>query len=255
VPGAPRLVCASILWQSIVDLVALLLAVSLVTVLNILKDGDAVAADVVAGLQSNTSLLPAVLVFSVILTAIHWFVRPLLLIFFGGWLMRSFGLFALILDIVLFSVAVLLAPVQVQSTAVAWWSIPVAAVVYDIVDFALVVVVGLNRPRPDGKRRHEAVWRQLERLPSMRRNWMSEKLRLEEASSTLLSYGLEIGLANTPSVNCADGSRPLYTASLTRSTPSRLRRSSASCSSSWDRRTSSLARWRPRNPKPCRRIG
>jgi uncharacterized membrane protein YvlD (DUF360 family) len=148
------------LWQSLVDLVALVLALLLVAILSILKDGDVVAADVVARLQANTSLLPAVLVFSIILTAIHWFVRPLLLIFFGGWLMRSFGLFALILDILLFSIAILLAPVQVQATAVPWWAIPVAAVLYDLFDFVLVQLVGLNRP--------------------------------------LLSYGVEIGLANTP---------------------------------------------------------
>ena len=32
----------------------------------------------------------------------------------------------------------------------------------------------------------------------MRRNWISERLRLEEAYRTFLSYGLEIGLADTP---------------------------------------------------------
>jgi ubiquinone biosynthesis protein len=186
------------LWQSLVDFTALILALLLVTILSVLKDGDVAAADLVARVQSNASLWPSVLVFSIILTAIHWFVRPLLLIFFGGWLMRSLGLFALILDIVLFSIAILLAPLPFQSTAVPWWGVPLAAVLYDLIDFALVVLVGLNRPRLDRRRRHEAVWRQLERLPSMRRNWISEKLRLEEASSTFLSYGLEVGLANTP---------------------------------------------------------
>jgi hypothetical protein len=64
-----------------------------------------------------------------------------------------------------------------------------------VIDFALV---GSNRPRPDGRRAHETAWRQLERLRSMRRNWISEKLRLREAFATLLSYGLELGLADTP---------------------------------------------------------
>jgi hypothetical protein len=53
-----------------------------------------VATEIATRLQSEASLLPALLIFSVILTAIHWFVRPLLLIFFGSWVMRSFGLFA-----------------------------------------------------------------------------------------------------------------------------------------------------------------
>jgi hypothetical protein len=49
------------------------------------------------------------------LTAVHWFLRPLLLIFFGSWLMRSFRLLALILDVVLFFVAVVLAPLTVPT--------------------------------------------------------------------------------------------------------------------------------------------
>jgi hypothetical protein len=59
-----------------------------------------------------------VLIFSVILTAIHWFVAPLLLIFFGSWVMRTFGLFALILDVILFTIALFLAPVPLQAAAV-----------------------------------------------------------------------------------------------------------------------------------------
>jgi ubiquinone biosynthesis protein len=186
------------LFQSVVDFIALVIALLLVTIVAFIKDGDFAAADMWASIQSNSSLLPAVLIFSIILTAIHWFVRPMLLVFFGGWLMRSFGLFAMILDIFLFAVAILLAPVKFEGPTPTWWLIPVAAVLYDLVDFGLGILVGLNRPQLDGKRPHEAVWRRLEQLPSMRRNWISEKLRLEEASSTLLSYGLEISLTNTP---------------------------------------------------------
>ena len=66
-------------WHSVVDFVALLVALILVTILSVLKDGDYVAADVVARLQSHPPLLPTVLALSVIQIAIHWFVRPLLL--------------------------------------------------------------------------------------------------------------------------------------------------------------------------------
>lgn len=185
------------LFQLIVDFVALALALLLVILAALIADGQFTSAQLAARLQSDAPLIPTVLIFSITLTTIHWFVRPLLLIFFGGWVIRSFGLFALILDVLLFLLAMLVAPVQFQTTF-PWWGVPFAAVLYDLIDFGLGTLAGLNRPRVDGKRRHEAVWRRLERLPSMRRNWISEKLRLEEASSTLLSYGLEIGLANTP---------------------------------------------------------
>jgi ubiquinone biosynthesis protein len=186
------------LFQSIVDFVALIVALALVTVLALIADGYLAASDIATSLQSGVAIWAVVLVFSLILTAIHWFVRPLLLIFFGSWVIRTFGLFALILDIILFTIALFLAPVPLQAASVAWWAVLLAALLYNVVDFALVTVVGLNRPRLDGRRAHETAWRQLERLPSMRRNWISEKLRLQEAFSTLLSYGLDIGLADTP---------------------------------------------------------
>jgi ubiquinone biosynthesis protein len=179
------------LFQSAVDFIVLLLGLVLVTVVAVIRDGRTVAP------EYDWSLVPAVVAFSVVLTAVHWFGRPLLVIVFGGWLMRSFGLFALILDIFLFAVAVFLAPVQFQTTSTPWWSIVVAAVLYNLLGFIIGTLVGVNRPRPDGKRTHEALWRQLERLSSVRRNWISEKVRLQEVSDTFLTYGLEIALADT----------------------------------------------------------
>lgn len=187
------------LFQSVVDFVSLLVGVSLAGLLTFtLGGGTIVPGEMAARLQANLSLLPAVLVFSITITAVHRFVRPLLVIFFGGWLMRSFGLFALILDILLFWLAIVLAPLELPTATWPWWGIPVAALAFDVINFAIGALVGVNRPRLDGRRAHEAAWRRLERLPSVRRNWFSEKLRLEEASTTLLSFGLEIGLGNTP---------------------------------------------------------
>jgi ubiquinone biosynthesis protein len=186
------------LFQSVVDFVALVIGLFLAVLVALIVNHDVVAADVAARVQSDQRLLPSLLVFSIILTAVHWFLRPLLLIGFGGWLLRSFGLFSLIVDIFLFAFAIWLAPSLLLNAPAPWWGIPVAATVFNVVDLVLGALVGLNRPRLDGRRSHEAVWRQLERLPSMRRNWVGEKLRLQEAFGTLLSYGLEIGLTDTP---------------------------------------------------------
>jgi ubiquinone biosynthesis protein len=186
------------IFQSVVDLIALIVSIFLVVLLALLMEGQAAVTRIADRFESGQSILGPLVLFSIILTAIHWFVRPLLLIFFGGWLMRSFGLFALILDVVLFYLALFFAPVEFKTSPSAWWAVPVAAILYDVIDLGLGVLVGLNRPHVYGGREHEAIWRRLERLPSMRRNWVSEKLRLQEASSTLLSYGLEIGLSDTP---------------------------------------------------------
>jgi ubiquinone biosynthesis protein len=111
--------------------------------------------------------------------------------------MRSVGLFAVVLDVILFSVAILIAPLQFRIATGPWWGVAVVAVLYNVIDFVVGVLVGLHRPRLDGKRAHAAAWRRLERLPSIRRNWISEKLRLEEAFGTFVSYGLEIALADS----------------------------------------------------------
>jgi ubiquinone biosynthesis protein len=183
------------LFQSVVDLIALILALLVVAVIAILTQGRVLAAELLTRIESDFWI--SVLIFSVVLTAIHWFVRPVLLLFFGGWLMRSFGVFALILDVVLFYVALFVAPLLFQADLTPWWAILVAAMLYDTFDVLLAVLVGLNRPRVDGKPAHQAAWRWLERLPSVRRNWVSEKLRLQEAAGTLLVYGVEIALRNT----------------------------------------------------------
>jgi ubiquinone biosynthesis protein len=184
------------LFQSAVDFVALILALLLAAFVAILIQGQALASQLLARIQSD--FLVAVVTFSIVLTAIHWFVRPVLLIFFGGWLMRSFGLFAVILDIVLFFIALFVAPVLFHAEATPWWAVPVVAVLYDMFDLLLAILVGLNRPRLDGRRAHAALWRRLERLRSIRRNWISEKLRLQEAAGTLLTYGVEIAVSSTP---------------------------------------------------------
>src|SRR3954454_7946957 len=140
------------LFQSIVDFVALLLVLVLTGVIAATTEVHLFGEDVVASLQSNLALLPSLLVFSIVLTAVHWFVRPVLVVFFGNWLIRSLGLFSLILDIVLFWLAIFLAPVQFQLTSGPWWTIPIVAVVFRIFDFAFVILVGLHRPRLDRAR-------------------------------------------------------------------------------------------------------
>lgn len=185
------------LFQSMVDYIALVISLFLITFTLLIRDSGSASVDIGALIQLNGSLLPAVFIFSTLMTAVHWFVRPLLVIVFGGWLIGSFGLFLIILDGSLFTAAVFLTPVQFQIPSAPWWGIPVSALLFNILDFVIATVVGLNRPRLDGKRAHEAAWRLLEQLPDLQRNWINEKLRLQEAFSTILSYGLEMAVAQT----------------------------------------------------------
>src|SRR5437764_139565 len=66
------------LFQSVVDFVALILGLHLVAIVAVIANGDITAADMVAAFQPDWALWTDLLAFSIVLTAVHWFVRPLL---------------------------------------------------------------------------------------------------------------------------------------------------------------------------------
>jgi ubiquinone biosynthesis protein len=186
------------LFQSVVDLIALVLGFLLIEAVSLLWGGHTTWADIQSALDYLWSHAPAILVFSIVLTAVHWFVRPLLVIIFGSWLMRSFGIFRLFLDMLLFSIALGLTPVRFATgTSTPWWSIPVAALLFDLLDLLVGTVLGLNRPAIRGGRANEGTWRLLERLPGLRRNWVIERLRLQEVYSIISSFAIDIVFQDT----------------------------------------------------------
>src|SRR5579872_1837704 len=111
------------LFQSIVDLVALLLGLIVIRVLDILFGTRILGGDVIGSIQANTFRIWPLIGFSIILTVVHWFIRPVLVVFFGTWMLRSFGLFSVLLDIILFAFALALTPYSFQTSAAPWWAI------------------------------------------------------------------------------------------------------------------------------------
>jgi len=185
------------LFQSAVDFLALIVGAMLLLAVSSLASGSSLATIVAASFHETASLLPAILVISIVITALHWFVGPVLVMVFGGWFTRTYGLAALIIDIVLFSVASFIVPVVPGAGSTPWWAIPVGAVLYRVLAFAIGALVGLNRPSIAGPHASAWAWRLLVRLPGSR-NRPAERLRLLVAYTTFVSYGLEIALAGTP---------------------------------------------------------
>ncbi|TAH53782.1 MAG: hypothetical protein EYC68_01715 [Chloroflexota bacterium] len=186
------------LFQVVVDFIALVIVLFIVTILSVATGSNVDATTQLAGLQFAVSVLPIVAGFAVILTTVHWFVRPVLVILFGGWVIRSFGLFVVVLDIFLFYFAIFLSPATFQIAEPRWIWTTLGALLFDVMSLIVGTLFGVNRPRLDMTRANDAVWKQLEKLPSMRRSSVNENLRLQEVYNTFLSYGLEIGLAETP---------------------------------------------------------
>lgn len=112
---------------------------------------------VLESLEYSVTLLPALAVFAVILTVLQRYLHPLLVVLFGKLVLRTFGLFLLLIDMLVFVVTVYFTPLALPLHPEAWWGIPVATVVFDAFSFILVTLVGLNRPWP-GDRGYEGLW-------------------------------------------------------------------------------------------------
>lgn len=180
------------LMQGLANVIALIL--SLFTIALVVPSS---ARSLPGSLEHVISLLPALAVFAAILTVLQRLLHPLLVVAFGNLVLRSFGLFLLLIDMLVFTMTASLTPLGLTLGQQAWWGIPVITVVFNIFVVLLTTLFGLNRPRPDGTQAYEEFWRIIERLPSLRRNWLNERLRQPEVFGTLVEYVLEIVLADS----------------------------------------------------------
>lgn len=186
-----RVVCVAVV--NAVSLVLVLLAVAAV-----IPPDTAQVSGFAARFGQALSLVWAVLLFSVLLTLAHLLVRPLLHVVFGSIMLRSFGVFAVLLDMVLFSVILVVTPLRLPMGPEAWWGIPLATVLFEVVSPTLLTLLGVNRPRPHLPRANRSLWRFLDRVSTGRRSWVSERLRQPEVIGIVIGYVLEIVCAGTP---------------------------------------------------------
>ncbi|MFT4306936.1 MAG: AarF/UbiB family protein [Microbacterium sp.] len=189
--GQRRPVVRQFLAQGFVNLASLIIGLFLVALI-VPADGRPLADS----LEFALTLLPALAVFALVLTLLQRVLHPLLVIVFGAVVLRTFGLFLLFIDMIVFVIAVWLTPLPLPFDADTWWGIPVATLLFDLVSFTLMTLLGLNRPWPDPVRPGAGVWQVLGRVPSSRRNWINERVRQPEVLATMLEYGIEIGLGD-----------------------------------------------------------
>lgn len=179
----------------VLQLIVNFIALSLTTVLlSTLNSGGAI----LAALTYLVTLVPAIAVFTLVLTAIRWLVRPLFGVVFGQWLLRSFGLLAMLLDMVILTVALVISPLGLPITGETWWAVPTTAVLFGALSFALGTLAGINRPRVTDWRWNTEMWRMFDRVAAPRRNWLRERLRQQEVLHTITTFGIDIALADTP---------------------------------------------------------
>ena len=133
-----------------------------------------------------------------ILVLVNRFARPVLVALTGRLLLRTLGVFVVVINAIALYIAGFLAPIKIATVAeptVLW--LLVAAAVYTVLSTLAGAVLGLNRPdfSPEGQR---SMWRLLESLPTPRRNVLIENLRLQQVYEAIYANALDISLERTP---------------------------------------------------------
>ncbi len=136
------------------------------------------------------------------LAIVSAFVRPVLTALTGSLIFRTYGLIVLVINVIVFWLAIELAAVVTDIAVglpdprLVW--LFVVALGISLVLVSVETLLGLNRPRLEDAGEDQPLWRLLDRLPHSGRSQLVENLRLTQVRQIFMQYGLDISLAGTP---------------------------------------------------------
>jgi ubiquinone biosynthesis protein len=125
------------------------------------------------------------------------FLRPLIVLFTGRLIIRSFGIFVVVINAILLGVVAWLDNWQVAGVI----TLLTGGLVIGLVLALLDALLGINRPFIHNADEHHRVWGILIRLSGNRSNQLIANLRFQQVYDLLYSYLLEIGLDRVPFVS------------------------------------------------------
>ncbi len=185
------------LVEAVVDAVILFAAILLLSLISVPQPfpfGSSSAP--ILGLRGAGPV--GFITWAAVLVLVNRFARPVIVALTGRALLRSMGLFVIVINAIALWLTSLIAPIRIATVAdpfILW--LFVAAAIYTVVSTLVDALVGLNRPSfaPEGQR---SVWRLLESLPTPRRNVFLENLRLQQVYELIYATALDITLERTP---------------------------------------------------------
>ena len=187
------------IFQVVINSIALLFTFLLLQLIRVPMPDS--AGEFVPVFTVDDFFLWMVPVLGVIFTLINWALRPVLLMIFGRLVIRTFGLFLLLIDALVFWLTTRLSewllPFEfVIADPVVLW-ILLAAILYNLFKFVLAALLGVNRPQVQGAPAGGVIWKRLESLPGFKDSRLIENLRLQQVYDTLGSFALEIAMERT----------------------------------------------------------
>ncbi len=149
----------------------------------------------------NAGLIDLLLI-GISLALVSAFVRPVLTALTGSLMFRTYGLVALVIEVIVFWLAIELVAfitdisVALPDPRFVW--LFVVALAISLLLFAVDTLLGVNRPRLQDGGEDQPLWRLLDRLPLSGRSRLVENLRLSQVREIVVQYGLDISLVGTP---------------------------------------------------------
>jgi ubiquinone biosynthesis protein len=135
--------------------------------------------------------------FAAVVVLANRFARPVIVAVVGRLVLRTLGLFVVVVNAVTIYLATLVSPDFVAVADPYWVWLLLAATLYTAASAIVMTTLGLNRPSGltigGGP-----VWRTLEALPTPRRNSLVENLRLQQVYQAIYATSLDVALADTP---------------------------------------------------------
>jgi ubiquinone biosynthesis protein len=129
---------------------------------------------------------------------VNSFVLPVIILFTARLLLLTYWLFTFVIQVVMFVFAAWISPTTLTFDAPAILWITLGAFLLTLLTVVAEAITGLNSPVFDGNTRSRFYWRWLNRLPTGRRNWAVENLRVYFIQHILRSYLQEIAIGFTP---------------------------------------------------------
>lgn len=138
------------------------------------------------------------LIFGLLFGAINALIRPIVLLFTARLLVRTMGLFAIVVNAFLFWILSWIAPSSFVVDGFALFWIAFGGTLMAGVVLVMEAVFGLDRPEFHNKTETQFYWRWVGLLSSGRRNAIAENLRVMQITDIITRYTKDIAVEMTP---------------------------------------------------------
>ncbi|MFN8482365.1 MAG: AarF/UbiB family protein [Anaerolineae bacterium] len=192
-------------FQTVANTLALIITIALLPGINLVDAlplirflGWESYAQESTGLVRLIFIVVVLLMLGILYTLIVRYIRPLLLGITGSFIVWSFGVSIIIVNIITFWLFVTLAPVTWQITNPAWVRIIVGGIFLSIFETAISVLTGVNQPRIMKGDPDEGYWQFVERLPVIRGSGLVESIRVSQIYNKLFIFGTDVAMTGRP---------------------------------------------------------